>query len=100
MNNHQLGSLLPHLLRDVFCGVWASDQLPLLNPSFRTPAYFIVNTHEGHWPGEHWLALTLKEDGEATIFDSYGFPPDFSHYPSSILQTSFTTIGSFNTPCL
>ncbi|TWW55937.1 putative RNA-directed DNA polymerase from transposon BS [Takifugu flavidus] len=37
-------------------------------------------------PGEHWLALTLENGGIATFFDSYGFPPDFDHYPPSILQ--------------
>ncbi|MEQ2301665.1 hypothetical protein AMECASPLE_038394 [Ameca splendens] len=36
------------------------------------PAYFIVNTHPSHMPGEHWLALTLDENGEASFFDSYG----------------------------
>nr|DAC81313.1 TPA_asm: adenain [Larimichthys croaker adintovirus] len=86
MNNHELENLLHRLLGDVFCGVWASDQLPLLTRSFDTPVYFIVNTHPAHLPGEHWLSLTLEEDGVATFFDSYGFPPDFAHYPSSILQ--------------
>lgn len=86
MDNVQLENLLHSLLGDVFCGVWASDQLPMLNPSFRTPAYFIVNTHPAHMPGEHWLALTLENGGIATFFDSYGFPPDFDHYPPSILQ--------------
>ena len=86
MNNHQLESLLRHLLGDAFCGVWASDQLPLLEQTFRLPAYMIVNTHPGHEPGEHWLALTVEEDGKGTFFDSFGFPPDFSHYPKSILQ--------------
>lgn len=86
MDNLQIESILNRLLGDVFCGVWACDLLPSLNPSFRTPAYFIVNTHPAHMPGEHWLALTLEKGGEATFFDSYGFPPDFDHYPSSILQ--------------
>lgn len=86
MDSLQLQSLLQGLLRDVFCGVWPSDRLPSLTSGFRLPAYFIVNTHPAHMPGEHWLALTLEKDGEATFFDSYGFPPDFSHYPSSILN--------------
>ena len=86
MDNHQLERLLHRLLGDVFCGVWASDQLNLLTREFQTPAYFIVNTHPSHLPGEHWLSLTLEQDGSASFFDSYGFPPDFANYPSSILQ--------------
>lgn len=86
MDNHQLEHLLHRLLGNVFCGVWASDQLPLLTFDFQAPAYFIVNTHPSHLPGEHWLSLTLEEDGSATFFDSYGFPPDFPHYPSTILE--------------
>lgn len=86
MNNQQLEKLLTSVTGDVFCGVWASDHLPLLTQHFPLPAYFIVNTHPGHRPGEHWLALTLEKDGTATFFDSYGFPPDFHYYPSSILQ--------------
>ena len=63
MNNHQLESLLRHLLGDAFCGVWASDQLPLLEQTFRLPAYMIVNTHPGHEPGEHWLASLWRKMG-------------------------------------
>ena len=44
-----------------------------------------MNTHPSHMPGEHWLALTLEENGQATFFDSYGLPPDFAHYPSGIV---------------
>ena len=86
MNNHELDSLLHHLLGNLFCGVWACDQLPLLTQTFSKPAYFIVNTHPSHMSGEHWLALTLEENGQATFFDSYGLPPDFSHYPSDIVS--------------
>lgn len=86
MNSHQLESLMTGIVGDAFCGVWASDQLPLLTSSFKTPAYLVVNTHPAHEPGEHWLALTLEEDGTATFFDSFGFPPHFSHYPKHILQ--------------
>ena len=86
MNNHELESLMHHLLGDLFYGVWASDHLPLLKRTYRGPAYFIVNTHPSHMPGEHWLALTLEENNQATFFDSYGFPPDFDFYPSSIVS--------------
>lgn len=86
MDTLQIENILHCLLGDGFCGVWAADQLPLLNSSFRLPAYFIVNTHPAHMPGEHWLALTLEKNNGATFFDSYGFSPVTDHYPSSILQ--------------
>lgn len=75
-----------HLLGDAFCGVWASDQLPSLMHAFRLPAYMIVNIHPSHEPGEHWLAITLDEDGSAIFFDLFGLPPDFVYYPKAILQ--------------
>ena len=58
---------------DVFCGVWASNRLPSLLPTFRRPAFFIVNTHLAHKPGKHWLALTLEENNEATILTLLDF---------------------------
>lgn len=84
MNNFQLEKLLGHL--PGFQGVWACDQLRSLSLAPQLPAYFIVNTHPAHKPGEHWLALALEENGEASFFDSYGFPPNFSHYPIDILR--------------
>ena len=66
-----------------FGGVWPSDQLSHL--SFTPPAYLIVNTHPSSKPGEHWLALSIERDS-ATFFDSFGFPPDFQHYPPSIVN--------------
>lgn len=86
MDNLQLEHILHRALGDVFCGVWASDQLAFLRRDFKPPAYFIVNTHPSHLRGEHWLALTLEKDGSSTFFDSYGFPPDFAHYPSVISE--------------
>ena len=85
MKSHQLESLLHDLLGDMFCGVWASDQLHYLTRSFQPPAYFIVNTHPAHLPGEHWLALTLEKEDTATFFDSFGFSPDHAFYPPEIL---------------
>lgn len=74
------------LTGDVFCGVWPSDQLSHLRQSFTPPAHFIVNTHPSSKPGEHWLAITIEDDNTATFFDSFGFPPDFAHYPRCILN--------------
>lgn len=87
MDSRQLDVLMSRLTGSSFCGVWASDQLASLTSlAFKTPAYFIVNTHPAHEPGEHWLALTLDEDGTGTFFDSFGFPPNFYHYPRDILN--------------
>ena len=86
INNHHLEKLLRKVLGDVLCGVWASDQLPSLTRSFALPSYFIISTHEGHQPWEHWLSITLEEDGTGTLFYSYGFSPDFDYYPGSILH--------------
>lgn len=86
MNNHQLNSLLSHLLGDVFGGVWACDQLSQLPRHLTRPLYFIVNTHPSHMPGEHWLALTLEKNGKSTFFDSYGFQPNLGFYPPSIFS--------------
>lgn len=52
MNDHVIESLLHHQLHKFFCGVWASDQLPLSQILLGT-AYFIVNTCSSHLPEEH-----------------------------------------------
>ncbi len=85
MNSHQLEGLMRHLVGDAFCGVWASDQLPLLTQSFRLPASMIVNTHLGTNPeSTGWRSLWRKTG--PLPFLTLGFPPDFLHYPKSILQ--------------
>lgn len=86
MNNHEIESILSHLLGDCFYGVWPCDQLHLLSHIKQRPVFLVVNTDPADKPGEHWLALTLDKFGGASFFDSYGFPPIFQHYPKSILN--------------
>lgn len=64
--------------------MWASDKLP--THTFSKPAYFIVNTHPNHLPGEHWLTLTVEENVVSTFFDSFGLSPESLHYPQTILH--------------
>ncbi len=82
MNKGELETLLSHLLDALFCGVWASDELQTLQITLLL-AFYIVNTHPQHLPGEHWLAITVEEGGKATFFDSCGFSPEFEYYPKS-----------------
>lgn len=88
MNTQELEGLMSRLIGKQFCGVLACDELPMEKWKVR-PAMFIVNTHPKNMPGEHWLAVTLEEEGGrkiSTFFDSYGFPPGFSHFPKSIKE--------------
>lgn len=86
MNNHQLESIMRLLVGDSFFGVYAEDELlALLKRSFKRPTYMIINTDPRNKPGTHWLAISLDEDGDASFYDSFGFPPDYLFYPKSIV---------------
>uniref|UniRef100_A0A1A8NNQ8 Uncharacterized protein n=1 Tax=Nothobranchius pienaari TaxID=704102 RepID=A0A1A8NNQ8_9TELE len=86
MDNHELHGILSSLLGDLFLGVFASDQLSTIPKKIQLLAYFVVNTHPAHLPGEHWLVLPVEQDGLGTFFDSYGFSPEFEYYPKTILN--------------
>lgn len=87
MNNHELEGIMRKLIGNLFGGVWASDELEMLNREhFYKPVYYIVNTHPSHMPGEHWLALTLENEDTGTFFDSLGNRPDYFRYPDSIVS--------------
>ena len=88
MNTQEWEGLMSRLIGKQFCVVLACEELPTEKWPER-PAMFIVNTHPKHMLGEHWLAVTLEEEGGrkiSTFFDSYGFPPSFSHFPKSIKE--------------
>ena len=53
-----------------FVGCYPSNKIPEIN-SF--PCTLIINTAQSGYPGDHWVALHLKED-VAFYFDSFGFP--------------------------
>ena len=59
--------------RDVFVGVFASDQLPVC-PRQKKPLALIVNTDPSHKPGLHWCAFYITTDC-VYYFDPYGIPP-------------------------
>ena len=59
-------------LASKFCGVYASDRLPL-NCGSGTSA-MVVNLDPHNKPGSHWVAIYINNNvGE--YFDSYGLPP-------------------------
>lgn len=77
LNSTQIRRYLSNhnITKSRFIGVFPRDRLPL-----RTiyPSCLVLNTHEAHQPGEHWLAIYYDKDGFADFFDSFGLPP--SHY--------------------
>ena len=92
----------PHL-RNRFLGVFAADELPLLQDVPR-PSGLIVNSDPSHKPGTHWMAIYYGKDGQDEFFDSYGKSPTSyvrawqNHlnpgyeYSSKILQGDDTTV--------
>lgn len=44
----------------------------------------ILNTHTSGLPGQHWLAIYIKEDGVGCFFDSFGNKPDHHCFPPFI----------------
>ena len=75
LNNAQLDYLARHdpVLRPVFQGVFASNQLPN-NPITTKPAAYLVNQDPAGPPGHHWLALWTTHDQHCELFDSCGLP--------------------------
>lgn len=76
MNTQELEGLMTRLIGKQFYGVWACDELPIEKWPER-PAMFIVNTHPKHMPGEHWLAVTLEDEGGRKI-STFWTPMDFT----------------------
>lgn len=56
----------------LFIGVYACDELPVVT---QRPVTMIANTDPASEPGEHWVAIHLKEDGTGEFFCPFGFPP-------------------------
>lgn len=69
--------------KKIFYGVFPCDELPE-NKVVQRPAYFIVNTHPSHMPGEHWLAICLNDDASGEFFDSYGNASNSEIFHNSI----------------
>ena len=92
MNNHQIDSILRHILGESFGGVFASDLLP--SKIDKRPCFLVVNTHDHTREGEHWVGIILEdgEDRRSNFFDSYGHEPDFLFYPDFFIN--FLTANS------
>ena len=73
MDTQQLINILQDHLKSTFLGVFAKDELPVVE---LRPLAFIVNEDLSQLPGSHWRALYLYQDGRGEFFDSYGRPPD------------------------
>ena len=74
MDTQQLVNILKaHLGQNVFCGVYAEDQLPITN---QRPLAIIVNTDPSTLDGTHWTAIYLERGRPGEFFDSFGRPPD------------------------
>lgn len=67
------GAEIAWLLKDFkdFGGVIMPDQRLLCNPAKNKPGQiFILNSRP--YPGQHWIALDMRNPQEAEFFDSYG----------------------------
>ena len=56
----------------LFAGVFACDRLPTVTTF---PATLIANTDPSNEPGEHWVAIHLRDGRRAEYFCPFGFPP-------------------------
>jgi hypothetical protein len=69
-------SVLKHFVRDVVSADYREPDASTLI----LPCAYIVNTDIASDPGRHWLAITIGDNAELELFDSYGLsPPHYSH---------------------
>ena len=62
-------------ISQTFLDVFAADKIP---DRLTRPSCFIANTDPSHKPGQHWIAVILRRNGESLFLDSYGNSP--THY--------------------
>lgn len=76
MNNTTITRLLHthRQTRELFKGVYASDQIPVSKPQYKTACY-VLNLDPIRLPGSHWVAVYLNPLGINEYFDSYGLKP-------------------------
>ena len=100
MNTDQLNFILKEILnanKVNFLGVFAQDQVPLVDSSFSFPLCFVSNTHPSSKPGEHWVAFYYLSPSSAEFFDSYGMHPSlygFSLAPMHMNHRSLQSLSS------
>jgi hypothetical protein len=75
MNTSSLCSALQThpMTRDTFIGVFPRDLAP--PPDRHGLGSMIINTHDSHLPGQHWIAVFITKT-HVHYHDSYGLPPD------------------------
>lgn len=75
MNGRQLEQTVTSspCLKQLFTGVFASDTLPIRVE--RYPKIYVVNTDVSYRPGEHWVAIFLRDPSYGVFFDSFGRTP-------------------------
>lgn len=74
MDTDEICAILRGSLKSKFCGVYALDEL-VRTPFPHRPCGIVCNTQPSSAPGEHWVAIWLKEDGSAEYFDSFAQKP-------------------------
>lgn len=89
MNSRQIYAILQPRLGENFCGVFASDKVPVKIESY--PAGIVINTDPSDQPGKHWLALFVDSEKRAEYFDSFGRQPELP----SILRLLKTSCVSY-----
>ena len=78
--------------RRYFIGTFAANQCP------KTPTpntCFISNTDPHYLPGQHWIAMYVKNDGNIYYFDPYGIRP-ITIYHTDFLKKSSDGSGTYN----
>lgn len=95
MNTTDINELLrrDEWTASVFKGCVARDEFISRVRRVTLPALFVFNTQDADRTGEHWMAVSLTENG-CYYFDSYGRPPTV--YPDILtsLRQRFSTIES------
>ena len=104
MNTNELFNIL---LQDKFTSLLHPSVVPIdhFDPiTEKKPSVCIINTDPCDEPGSHWVAVFIKSNSEAELFDSYGLLSlseelvtklkTFSH-----VEFNTTTLQGFSTVC-
>ena len=94
MKTSEINNILRHnpYTRKYFIGTFAANKCPK-KPIPNT--CFVSNTHPNTLPGQHWIAIYVKRDGNLYYFDPYGIPP-FSIYHATLMKKSSDGHGTYN----
>jgi hypothetical protein len=78
-NEVELSNFLSKNLRDVFRGIYSSNELKssprVLGWPDQPPHAIIINTDSSNLPGKHWIAVYITRRGCGEVMDSYGVLP-------------------------